>query len=280
MRSSACACASSSSARAISSSAGSDSSSFMRDTRSRFETASSRCWAPSWRSRPTRRRSWSAASITRARDSVERARLVAPLELGRRAGREDPQRRGVLLARLHRPRVEHREVPEVHAVRGLQADREVALQPEVDRDLGLREALGQRLGERHPRVVGDDRARRAGGVVLERLVDERAVVPARQRRARACRRGPRPRRSAPSSPRTPPRRAARGSAGTRRRPRPPCPRRRRAGARDRGADPGGKVVDTSSIVPPPSGHARGWLLSCTSVRGDDATITRTRDVDP
>ena len=111
----------------------------------------------------------------------QRARLVAPLELRRGARREDPQRRGVLLARLHWLRVEHRDVPEVHVLGGAQADRDVALQAEVDRDLGAREALLQRLRERHPRVVGHDRARRAGGVVLERLLDERAVVPGGER---------------------------------------------------------------------------------------------------
>ena len=106
------------------------------------------------------------------------ALLVAALELGAGAGGEDPQRGRVLLVGLHRPRVEHREVPEVHALRRLQAHRQVALEPELDHGLVVREALGQRLGERHPRVLGGDRAGRAGGVVLERLVEVGAVVPA------------------------------------------------------------------------------------------------------
>ena len=54
---------------------------------------------------------------TRAR-LLERARLVAPLELRGGAGGEDPQGGDVLLARLHRPRVEHRDVAEVHVLGG------------------------------------------------------------------------------------------------------------------------------------------------------------------
>ena len=112
---------------------------------------------------------------------LQRTRLVAALELGGGAGGEDPQGGDVLLAGLHRAGVEHGDVAEVHVLGGAQADREVALEAELDCRRVVREALGQRLRERHPRVLGDDGAGLALGVVLERLVHEGAVVPADER---------------------------------------------------------------------------------------------------
>ena len=114
---------------------------------------------------------------TRAR-APQRRRLMAALELGRRPRREDPHRGDVVVAGLHRPRVHHGHVAEVRAVGGAQADREVALEAHVDRRLGLREALRQRLRERDDRLLDDERARLAARVVLERLVHPVAVVPA------------------------------------------------------------------------------------------------------
>ena len=64
------------------------------------------------------------------------------------------------------------------SVGAAQADGEVALQPHLHRTAVLREVLDQPLGERHERLPGHERARLAGGVVLERLLDRRAVVPA------------------------------------------------------------------------------------------------------
>jgi hypothetical protein len=59
-----------------------------------------------------------------------------------------------------------------------QADREVALEAHLDRRSGLREALRQRLRERDDRLLDDQRARLAAGVVLERLGEPVPVVPA------------------------------------------------------------------------------------------------------
>ena len=92
---------------------------------------------------------------------LERARLVAPLELRGRAGGEDPQRGDVLLARPPSDAASSTAMwPRCTSVGGAQADREVALEPELDRGRSFGEALGQRLRERHPRVLGDH-ARRA-----------------------------------------------------------------------------------------------------------------------
>ena len=75
----------------------------------RWPSATSRCWAPSWRSRPMRRRSSSAACMTRdARgDDLElalaqRELVAAALELGRRAGGEDAQVRDLARRRAQR----------------------------------------------------------------------------------------------------------------------------------------------------------------------------------
>ena len=83
----------------------------------------------------------------------QRGRLMAALELGRRPRREDAHRGDVVVPGRHRPRVHHGHVAEVRAVGRAQADREVALEAHVDRRLGLREALRQRLRERDDRIA-------------------------------------------------------------------------------------------------------------------------------
>ena len=160
---------------------------------------------------------------------LERARLVAPLELRGRARGEDPQRRGVLLARppsgaCRAPRGGRggRRRRSAGRPRGSSA------RPSLTAERVVREALGQRLRERHPRVVGDHRARRAGGVVLERLLHEGAVVPADERAhvhaGGVVRLGDQDHLGRERLGDV----AGRGSAGTRPRPRPRCPRRPRA----------------------------------------------------
>jgi hypothetical protein len=106
------------------------------------------------------------------------SRLLAALELGRRPRREDAHRGDVIVPGLHRLRVHHGHVAEVRAVGGAQADGEVALEAHVDRRLGLRKALRQRVRERDYGPLDDERTRLAAGVVLERLVHPVAVVPA------------------------------------------------------------------------------------------------------
>jgi len=103
---------------------------------------------------------------------------VAALELRRRARGEDPHRLDVLVPGPHRARVHHGDVAEVRAVRGAQADREVALKPHVDRRLRLGEARRQRLREGDDGALHDERARLAAGVVREGLVHPVAGVPA------------------------------------------------------------------------------------------------------
>ena len=164
----------------------------------------------------------------------QRRRLCAPLELRAGARGEDPQDGDVLGLGLHALRVEHGEVAEVGVLRVAQAHREVALEPHLDRAPVLGEVLHQALGEGDERLARDERARLAGRVVLERLLDRRAVVPARDDLDVRCRRGRSPRRRAPAWRRAPRRRCARAGAGTRRRPRRRCPRRRPAGARGHG----------------------------------------------
>ena len=80
---------------------------------------------------------------------------------------------------LHRPRVEHRPMPEVRAVRTAQADRQIALQAHLDRCRVLREALGERVREGHHGLLDGHGARKTLGVVLVRLVPVCAVVPRR-----------------------------------------------------------------------------------------------------
>jgi hypothetical protein len=103
---------------------------------------------------------------------------MAALELRRRAGGEDAHRRDVVVAGRHRIRVHHGHVAEVRAVGRAQADREVALEAHLDRRLRLREALRERGGERDDRLLDHQGARLALGVVLERLAQPVARVPA------------------------------------------------------------------------------------------------------
>ena len=110
--------------------------------------------------------------------ALQRGRLLAALELGRRPRREDAHGGDVIVPGRHRAGVHHGHVAEVRAVGGAQADREVALEAHLDRRLGLREARRQRLRERDDRPLHDERARLAVRVVLERLVHPVAVVPA------------------------------------------------------------------------------------------------------
>ena len=125
-----------------------------------------------------RRRSASPAWTTRARDASSAAACRSALEL--RGAREAKTRSAAILVvvGLHGARVEDREVPEVGAVRGAQAHGEVAVQAHVDGGLVVGEALHERVRHRDDGALGDERARRAVGVVLERLRHGRAVVPA------------------------------------------------------------------------------------------------------
>ena len=113
------------------------------------------------RARPRARRPGCAA---RARAARGRRRCAAPRR---------PPRLG-----LHPVRVEHGEVAEIGALRVAQAHGEVALQPHLDRALVLGEVAVEPLGEARPSSARG-RARTAGRrVVLERLLDPGAVVPA------------------------------------------------------------------------------------------------------
>jgi len=147
-------------------------------TFSRFATANSRCCAPSCEVAADA----PALGVGRLDDprprASQRRRLVAALELRRRARGEDPHRLDVLLTGPHRAGVHHGDVAEVGAVGGAQADREVALEAHVDRRLRLREAPRQLLRERDDRPLHDERARLAARVVLERFVHPAARVPA------------------------------------------------------------------------------------------------------
>ena len=233
----------------------------MRATRSRFETASSRCCAPSWRSRPTRRRSASAASITRARDSSSaRAWLRRSSSADARAAKIRSAATSSSLG-LHRARVEHREVAEVHVLGGAQADREVALEararPPACRPGSARSAppgtrpTGSSVMTAHgwPAVSYSNgssmkapsyqqtsaRDVLAGGVV--RLGDQDQL--GRERLGDV---------------------AGEAAQELLARPRPRCPRRRRAAARGRGADRVRRSWTRPRSYLAPSGHAEAGRL--------------------
>ena len=148
-------------ARAISRAASSGERSAVRSARSRhWPSTTSRCCAPSCRSRPIRRRSSSAACRSRVRDAVtsasrsaQRGLVAAALQLGRGARGEDPQDGELLLAGVEPRAREHADVADVAPVGAVHRHGEVAVEPVADEEPVAREA-GHRAGR-----VADDVAR-------------------------------------------------------------------------------------------------------------------------
>ena len=119
------------------------------------------------------RRSAACSSMERPQPGL----VAAPLELGRGARGEDPQRGELLLVGVHRRPGQHAEVADVPAVEAPQWHREVAVQAHLDDHLARREALAQSDRVRDQIAVADLGARRALEAVLHRL-GEPAALPA------------------------------------------------------------------------------------------------------